>query len=169
MKEIELSQGYIALVDDADFETVSSHFWYAHIDKRKDGSIRNVYAKSNVILEGGKRAVLALHRFLLDITDPKVQVDHKDHNGLNCQRNNLRVAKNEQNSKNKRKTTLPMSSQFKGVYWYKPRSNWRAMIYVENKHKHLGNFKIEEQAAFAYDAAARKYFGEFAHTNFLPL
>ena len=159
MKELELTQGYKALVDDEDYERcVAAGPWFAYVERRKDGTIRNVYgARSGIV----KR----LHRFILDVVGPKVQVDHKDHNGLNCQHHNMRVVTNFQNSRNTRKRSGTTSS-FKGVYRYKLRNNWRAMIRLNNKNVGLGYFSEELAAALAYDASAREHFGEFAHTNF---
>jgi len=102
---------------------------------------------------------LLLHRLILDIPD-SMEGDHKDGNGLNNRRDNLRPAThsdNMHNSCSKRGT-----SKFKGVHFYKQTNKWRAGI----ASKHLGYFHNETDAALAYDAAARKYFGEFARPNF---
>lgn len=102
----------------------------------------------------------------MGVTDPKVKVDHEDHNGLNCQRENLRVCTNAQNVANQRKQKRGKSSQFKGVYCKKRDGKWYAQIEANGEHKFLGSFADELDAAFAYDVAARQNFGEFALCNF---
>ncbi len=101
----------------------------------------------------------------MSVSDPSVQVDHIDHDGLNCQKYNLRVGTNTHNQGNRRKTTKPMSSKFKGVSWDKSRGKWRASIGVKCEVKQLGRFDSEEEAARVYDKAAREYFAEFAFPN----
>jgi hypothetical protein len=158
MKEIELTKGYKALVDDEDFEIVSAYGWYAMVETR------NVYAARKARREDGKRYNLYLHRFLMKVTDRKIEVDHSNHNGLDCQKHNLRVVTHLQNGRNRRK--LKGFSQHKGVVWNKEHEKWTAGIMVNGEAKFLGGFAFETDAALAYDAAAREHFGEFAHTNF---
>ena len=99
MKTIELTQGYIALVDDADFDRVSAHKWYANVDRRRG----KVYAYRKTHGPHDKRKSIYLHRVLLGVSDPKVRVDHDDGNGLNNQRYNLRPCTNGQNNMNQQK------------------------------------------------------------------
>lgn len=166
MKEIRLTQGYVALVDDEDFERVNRFRWRVLFEKRKDGTIRNRYADRNV-WKGKTRSKQSLHRFLLDLSDPKIKVDHKDHDGLNCCRSNLRIATNTENSRNAR-LGKNNKSGYKGVYWYKPRSCWRASIKADGIKLHLGYYTDVKVAARAYDEAAAKHFKDFANINFKP-
>lgn len=163
MKKVQLTKGYTTLVSNTDYKRVIKHTWKAHEARRKDGSIKNVYAVRNLPRTNGKRLDQKLHRFILGIIDPKIHVDHKDRDGLNNQRGNLRVSqnKNSQNSKLKSNNT----SGFKGVYWNKPACVWIARIYFEGKRIHLGCFLKATDAAKAYDRVAVKYFGKFACTN----
>ncbi len=155
MKEIKLTKGFIALVDDEDFERVSKHSWYA--SGGYAASCASKYRRSD-----GKVRIITLHRFVmgLDYGDPKV-VDHKDRDGLNCQKNNLRICNSLKNSHNFPKSSRGTSSKFKGVR----RGKWYAAIKVNGKNIHLGVFSKEVDAAKAYDRAATKHFGEFARTN----
>ena len=104
-----------------------------------------------------------MHRELLPVP-PGFETDHIDGNGLNNQKDNLRISTRSQNAANS-KIRVGGSSEFKGVAWNKRCRKWRATIGVERQVKHLGLFKIEEKAALAYNTAALKYFGEFARLN----
>jgi len=163
VKTIPLSQGYVALVDDEDYERVNQFNWYATVEHRA------VYARRNVRYNG-KQSTEKLHRFVLGLKPGDPHVDHKDRNGLNCQKYNLRNASITQNNRNGRKPLtrdgIPTSSRFKGVFWSKDRSKWQATITVNKRSNFLGRFDSELEAAHAYDTAARQYFGEFACPNF---
>jgi hypothetical protein len=101
-----------------------------------------------------------MHRFLLGIADHNVQVDHRNHDGLDNRRANIRVATRAQNAQNQPKNKSG-SSRFKGVCWDKDLLKWRARITVQRKKKHLGYFDSETDAAVAYYRAACKHFGDF--------
>jgi hypothetical protein len=161
MKTIQLTKGYTALVDDEDYESVSALKWQADVKPK------TVYAIRATRKDDGTKTTQYLHRFIMGVTDRKLDVDHEDHNGLNCQRNNLRIATRSQNNANvhKRKGT---SSQFKGVTWDKLKSKWQSRFRAGGQRKSLGYFNDEVQAAVAYDLAARERFGEFASCNFPP-
>jgi len=163
MKEIPLTKGYVALVDDQDFERVNQYKWHASEDRRPDVSVRTVYAKRGVKRDDGTWTTLYLHSFIMDAPEG-LDVDHRDSNGLNNQRYNIRVATRSQNMGNRRKQAS--SSQFKGITWYKRDGKWQVQIRINGNQKHLGYFDSETDAALAYDAAARNHFGEFALTNF---
>ncbi len=158
MKTIALTQGFLALVDDADYERASAFKWSA----TKTPS--NVYAVRKVRTSAGGTTSQLLHRFIMGVTHPKIDVDHADHDGLNCQRRNLRLCVRGENDGNRRKGRG--ASRYKGVSWDSVRRLWRASITVHNTSKYVGRFHDERDAALAYDAAARAAFGEFAFCNF---
>jgi hypothetical protein len=111
MKEIELTRGYKAIVDDEDFERVSQYKWIANVDTHTCYATRNMYV-GNVDGRSIFEA-LPLANFILGV---KGQVDHKDRNGLNCQKGNLRPCSTSQNSANRGKfKTRRFSSEYKGV------------------------------------------------------
>lgn len=124
--------------------------------KSQDGHRFYVYGRI------GKRTI-KLHRLLLGILDRRIGVDHKDGDGLNNRRSNLRIADAVQNGANRRKN-ITSSSNYKGVE--KSRLRWRARIFHHKKVVNVGHFKTEIEAAKAYDRKARELFGEFARTNF---
>lgn len=128
------------------------------------------YALTNVPKPGtlggrGETTTLMMHRLLMGVTDRSTHVDHRDHDGLNNQRANLRLASRSQNMANQRKRSRPTSSQYKGVYWSNTYEIWVAEITGPGGRKYLGRFPDEVSAALAYDVAAIELFGEFAHLN----
>jgi hypothetical protein len=165
MKEIPLTQGKVALVDDEDYDELMKYKWYA---AKKS---RNWYAQRNAPKIGGGQITTMMHRQILNF--PKTDIDHKDNNGLNNQHHNLRMANPSQNALNRRKR-IDCSSSYKGVSWH-PKTDcdnvgqWQTNIYIDGKHKYLGLFHSEILAALAYDEAARQSFGEFARPNFPDL
>ena len=155
MREIQLTQGKIALVDDEDFERVSSLKWRATCNKHVWYAITTL----------PDRKVAYMHRFILGITP---RIDHVDSDGLNNRRSNLRPATTRQNAQNKRKGVYKRGafSQYKGVHYRKDRGTWVAMIYHEGKHIYIGCSRDEKQSALMYDKKAKELFGEFACPNF---
>lgn len=160
MKAIPLTQGKVALVDDADFERLNNYQWYAQKQVRQSRTTWYAVRHS----KGGTRRLLRMHREILSIVDPKVEVDHVDGNGLDNRRRNIRAATSQQNNHNRRKRTK-CSSIFKGVCWLSARGKWRAHIEINGHTHHIGYFDDEQAAARAYDEAARHLFREFAFTN----
>ncbi len=158
MKTIPLSKGYVSIIDDEDYERVSAFKWSAAVQAGKYS--KRVYAFRFVY---GR--ILYLHHFILGIT---TRIDHRDGDGTNNQRLNLRSATRSQNGANRPKSLSRSSSKFKGVSWDARRSTWRASIKVNRRAKHLGAFKEETDAATAYNLAAVMAFGDFAHLN-VPL
>lgn len=161
MKEIILTQGKVAKVDDTDFEWLSQWNWFAH---KGSGNRLRFYAERGDYTSGRRKSVL-MHREIAKRMGIDTRPDHRDCDGLNNQRSNLRDATEDQNNQNRRKQ-LGATSQFKGVYWSKTEQKWCARIFVAGKRVQLGLFKDEKSAGRAYDAAARKHFGQFARINF---
>mgnify|MGYP001561025206 CR=1 FL=1 len=164
MRSIPLTKGYEAFIDDADYEAVSRFKWYAHIHRYPDGSVKNVYARRTFYM-AGKRKQILLHRYLLGLDDPKIQADHKNHSGLDNQRDNIRIVTNRQNLWNQRKSHSVKSSRYKGVWWVKRNNKWEAAIRVASRLIHIGYFVSEQEAAYAYNAEAIKQFDEYASLN----
>lgn len=155
MREIELTQGKVALVDDEDFEWLNQWKWCAVKSKRSFYVIRTSYKP--------RKHTIRMHRLIMNAPNGAI-IDHKDNNGLNCQKSNLRICTNQQNCCGKR-LRLGYSSVFKGVYWCKRAEKWISRIGVNYKKKEVGLFNSEVEAAVAYNQAALKYHGEFARLN----
>ncbi len=155
MKTIKLTQNKVTLIDDEDFERVSQHNWYAHISKDNWRAERE--EKIN-----GRKKILIMSRFIMNVVNSKMLVDHKNHNTLDNQKSNLRICTNSENCQNRRKRENNRSG-FKGVSWSKIAKRWRAQIKTNGKGIHLGYFNDPELAHKAYCKAAIKYHGEFAH------
>lgn len=155
MKEILLSCGKIALVDDEDYDRVKNFGWYAFLHGRI------WYARANVVI-GGVRTTRPLHQMILP---GHKQIDHRNGNGLDCQKHNLRPSLSFQNQANAQKREN-VTSQFKGVSRYRDGIRWKAHIHRQGKQIHLGLFETEIAAAIAYDKKAHELFGEFARPNF---
>jgi hypothetical protein len=159
---IALTQGKFALVDEADFADVSRWNWCAVQKRSKANDLYAWYAFRGRTPEdvGGKTTPVLLHRHLLG--EPPEDVDHRNRDGLDNRRENLRKATAQQNMMNS--LSRGGSSRFKGASW--SRGQWRASIRLNYKTVHLGRFNTEEDAARAYDEAARRLHGEFARVNF---
>jgi AP2 domain len=160
MREIPLTKGQVALVPDEWYEYLSQYNWLAV------RSGKTFYAYRNDHKDPAKRhgpQVIYMHRVILNA--PKgVRVDHKDWNGLNNIPPNIRLATRGGNEQNRGK--LPTNtSGYKGVHFCRCTGRWRAQIWVVGKKIELGRFYYLLDAARAYNEAAIKYHGEFAHLN----
>ena len=159
MKEISLTQGKVALVDNEDYERLIA------MGKWHIGS--NGYAQKTIFLgrKNGKRSTtsISMHRVVLGLDDSKEQVDHVNGNRLDNTRLNLRICSVTENLRNvglKKCNT----SGFKGVCWH--RKKWAVRIRTgKGTRKHIGLFTCPIEAARAYNEAAIKYHGEFANLN----
>lgn len=147
MKEINLTQGRFALVDDEDFELLNKWKW--HYSSR--------YARRNMFLQ--KRP---MHYEILEKRAGYV-VDHINGNTLDNRRENLRYCLQSENIKNT-KVRKDNTSGYKGVRF--EHGKYRAVIHANNQKMHLGMFDTPEDAARAYDKAAKRHHGEYARTNF---
>ena len=159
MKEIKLTQNKVALVDDADFEWLNKFRWSAHKDNNTFYAVRHTPRDKNY-----KQKTIKMHRLILGLLyrDRKL-VDHRDGNGLNNQRDNLRICTHSENAQNK--ISRYGTSRFKGVCWHKKDKKWQASIVFQGRTTYLGQFDSEVQAAKIYDKKAIELFGKFAHLN----
>lgn len=108
-----------------------------------------------------------LHRFILCIENPKIHIDHRDMNGLDCRKRNLRIATRSQNGYNRKKYKRQNASLYKGVSWHSRDKIWQARIKLSGKEIFLGNFINQEEAGRKYNEKAIELHGEFARLNVL--
>jgi len=153
---IPLTQGKFAIVDAADYEWLNQWKWQAKCDKK-----RNLwYAERSLYFpETQKQTSILMHRVLIN-AQRGVEVDHRDRNGLNNQRSNIRACTPQQNQFN-RGPQKNNTSGYKGVSWDKSRNKWKANITLRGKTINLGLFIIITDAAKAYAEAAKWLHGEF--------
>jgi hypothetical protein len=155
---IPLTQEQNAIVDFEDFEWLSQWNWCAQWYK----STRSFYAIRGETGADGKWTIVLMHRAILKC-GPKEEGDHKNLNTLDNRKENLRKSTKSQNKANCKKYRCN-SSGFKGVY--ASGSRWYSVIRKNRGLVRLGSFDTPEQAAHAYDEAAKKLHGEFARLNF---
>jgi len=164
MKEITLTQGEVALVDDADYEEVMKRKWHVTRSSRGGRLRRNLYAVGYKNCKPGYMNVL-MHREIMGAPQG-MDVHHINGNGLDNRRRNLRVCTHQENQCGRHSTWglsryLGVSKSHRGC-----RKPWRAVITSKGKEYYLGCFYLQEQAARAYDRAALRFHGEFAALNF---
>lgn len=162
MKYIQLANSEkFAIVDDEDFDEISKRSWhinfhgYASYDSKKEGLLR--------------RTKILMHRKVMNITDPNILIDHINGNKLDNRRSNLRIANRSQNAANGNKHKNNTSG-YKGASFMNVPSRglkqWVSTITVNRKRICIGYFLTAEEAARAYDKAAKEHFGEYAKLNF---
>lgn len=155
MRTIPLTQGKFAIVDDEDFERVNSRKWCACV-KKSTNSVK-VYALSAVRKPNGTKTLIKLHQFILGDRN----IDHRNGNGLDNRRHNLRKATGSQNQANRRS----FKAGFKGVYWNNIRRKWHSAVGIEGRPIDLGYWVNKRNAAIAYNVGAILFFGDFACLN----
>lgn len=159
MKTIPLTQGKVAIVDDEDFEQLSRFKWYAFRDSSKRQQWR---ARRQVTIGKKKQRGILMHRQLMGF--PPGEVDHKNRDGLDNRRSNLRRATDSQQMSNRIGSHCESKTGFRGVYAHCKK--FQSHIRDGGVHRFLGTFPTKVEAALAYDKAARRIFGEFAVLNF---
>ena len=167
MLEIALTKGMSTVVDDEDYNRLIRFPWFY----TKSSRCKNTHTGYAAYHQTSKSKWVWMHRFILGMcnsagTDlaPHMRVDHRDGNGLNNSRTNLRPCTRAQNGQNRKGNSDKRTSRYKGVF-ARTNGNWRAAIRVNNVLLCLGTYPDEEMAASVYNDAAVKYFGEFARLN----
>jgi hypothetical protein len=153
-KQIPLTQGKFALVDDDDFEWLNQWKWYY-----KDG-----YAARNITVGKKKQKTIRMHIEIMKPPDG-MDIDHIHGDGLDNRKLELRLCTMPGNIANS-KIRVDNVTGYKGVSFHKRRGKFISQIRVNNKLKHIGYYVTAEEAAHAYDNAAVVFFGQFARLNF---
>ena len=157
MKQITLTQGKIALVDDSGFDMLSKFKWFANKFNGKWYAVRSFGTRKT------KKGSIMMHREIMK-TVKGMDTDHIDGDGLNNQRKNLRACTHSENSCNRGKQKNNTSG-FKGVTWNKTGKTWQAQIKVKNKYIYLGCSPSESFAYKMYVEGCEKYHGKFSNSN----
>lgn len=159
MKEIKLTQGKVTLVDDEWYEYLNQWKWcYSKWDQANTGyAVRTDGKRPN-------RQTIRMHSIIMGGISDDLEIDHRDGDGLNNQKYNLRLcthAGNMMNAQRRKDNT----SGYKGVGWSKHAHKWMARIRINDQYKNLGYFSTPEEAACAYNKAAQETQGDFARPN----
>lgn len=165
-KKILLSQGKFALVNDKDYDRLNQWKWTYHKTVSKNGEVIKERAVRRVRIGPCKHKILYMHRVITNCPDG-LEVDHKNNNGLDNRRKNLRVCTHAENSKNKRARNYA-KSKYKGLYKH-VHGGWVARAKVDGITCNIGYYKTEVEAAHAYDDFIRSFgpeFCKFARFNF---
>ena len=151
-KAIPLNKDAVTIVDEADYEWLSKWKWRI---------VEKGYAQRSVAKhEGLTLSALFMHRVILN-TPKGLFSDHINGNKLDNRRSNLRICTHHQNNLNRPNVT----GKYKGVYWCKRQQRWMAQIMKNQANIYVGSFHTPEEAALAYNEAAKEYHGEFARLN----
>lgn len=156
MREVKLTQNKIAIIDDEDYEKISSRKWFAwrHPNPPHAFYVHSYEPPCHTI---------KMHRLVLDVTDRSIHIDHINGNTLDNRKANLRLATHSENTKNA-KLNSRSTTGYKGVTKV-ALNKWRVQIQNSGKKYHLGTFTDLKEAAKAYNIAALAHFGEFARLN----
>jgi hypothetical protein len=146
MREIPLTDGKFAIVDDKDFEWLSRWDWFVKKDSR------TYYARRQSSRTLGKPLTISMHALILGKI-PGYQIDHINGDGLDNRRCNLRHVTHRQNCQN---IHTPKYSKYPGVTWSKNKQKWQADMWVNKRKTTLGRFKNEHDAFMAYYKAIKE-------------
>lgn len=154
VKLIALSENKFAIIDEDDYLLVKDFKWY--LDKTSAG-----YRARGRQKKAPRCSPVLMHRLIMDATKG-MTIDHRNGNGLDNRRENLRLCTVGQNNMNRRRLQNSNTSGHRGVHWDKSRGRWIADISVNNKVVHLGRFEKLEDATLAYKCASIQHYGEFS-------
>ncbi len=153
--------GLVTIIDEEDYKELVKYKWYPVVDPKNN----TIYVSTTQ----DNHKTIIMHRFIMQLHGNNIKnkmIDHEDHNGLNNQKENLRICTRSKNLQNSKKPKDAFTSKYKGVDFRKDRNKYRALIMLDKKKYFIGHFDNEEDAAKAYDSKAIELFGEFAYLNF---
>ena len=157
---------YEVIFDIEDYDKVSKYHykWFLVWDNRSKSFFVRATKYLNDKSKKPNEAVF-LHRYILDIEDSEIEVDHINHDTLNNRRYNLRVSKRIENSKNRETRNSNNKSGYRNVCWLKDYNKWCVQIMVDGKNTRLGFFDDVDEAGVFAKEMREKYYGEFAGEN----
>jgi hypothetical protein len=161
VKQVQLTKGHVALVDDDDYAWLKCHGWVS--TTTGGGRVR----AGRWVREDGRRRFVYMYRQILEmhgLLPDGHEVDHLNGNTLDNRKANLRACTRSENLRNRSGSRLSKTGA-KGVSWNATNRNWNAQIGLNGRKKHLGTFSSLEDAKAAYDAAAKEHFGDFARSR----
>jgi hypothetical protein len=161
MKKIPLTRGLVAIVDERDYNVLRGHSWHALKTRGKFYACTRIYP-----FRGSKTSEFVYMHRMITSAQRGFVVDHKNGDGLDNRRENLRVCTQTENGANRAVKSIGKSSVFKGVHFARREKRWMAKIQYKRKQIVIGYYRNEVDAARAYDAKAIELFGEFARPNF---
>jgi hypothetical protein len=152
---------FVCVIDTPIYSLIKGFRWSAY----RAAASKTYYAKTAVRKENGAQTTLYMQQFIFPEAE---EIDHKDGDGLNNRRENLRPATHSQNMSNRKKfkNKAFKSSKFLGVHWREEVKKFRAYITLNRKRLNIGHFEDEIEAAKKYDEKAKEIFGDFARLNF---
>lgn len=156
MGKIDLGNGRFVIVDDADIPIIADRLWHATKKRHAWVAVSTSYDEST-----GKKASVYMHRLITGARSGEY-VDHKDGDGLNNCRHNLRRCSNGENARNKTRMNSRNTSGVHGVHWEKSCGKWRVRVCKDYNNRHIGVYDTIEDASAAYRAASLEIHGEFA-------
>jgi len=159
MKRIFLNHNQSTIVDSWQYEQLNKHKWYAYFEKKT----QSYYVRRDEMINNKRRTIL-MHRQILQARKGQI-VDHKNHDTLDNQKNNLRFCTYSQNNSNRIKNKNN-KYPYKGISYDKKYDKWYGIISYDGKTHNLGCFKTAKEAALAYDEKAQEIFKEYAYLNF---
>lgn len=148
MIKILLTQNRVALIDKIDYPRVSQYKWC--VSNHRNTSYAQAWINGKAI---------KMHSFIFGKRKGK-EIDHKNGNGLDNRRSNLRFGTHSQNLMNFKSKRL-----YRWVYWSEEKKKWRVYICKNYVQRFVGYFSSEKEAALAYNVMANKLFGEFSRPN----
>ena len=154
MKEIKLTRGQYAMVDDKDFEWLNQWKWHATKTKYQ------FYARRTTTL-AGKHIAQSMHRLILDAKKGE-EVDHMNRNSLDNRRENIKICTRSENNRNRQ---VFGGSKHRGVCWNKGSKKWASYLITEDEKFYLGLFKEEKDASDAFNKKYKEIHGMMPPKN----
>lgn len=151
---IKLFSGEYVRIDEEDYERLSQYSWCLFKSEKWQYAIRTEY-------KNGTQKTIYMHREIMGVTDPKIYVDHRDHDGLNNLKSNLRMSDNRFNQYNVGKKSTS-KQKYKNIRQL-DENRWQVRVRTPKGKRVERVVYSEEDAVKLYNELALKYHGEFAY------